>query len=325
MMPSPLHSSPLHASAPASAAPTARRPALDIARGLALVAMALYHASWDATYFGFASFDLLRDPAWLAARTTILSSFLLLAGIGLALAARGGLDRGRFLRRLGRVSAAAAAVSAVSYVLFPDSPIFFGVLHHIAVASVIGLAFVRLPAAVTLAVAAGALLAGLSLSFPLFDSPWLRWIGLVSVEPDSNDFVPLLPWIGVVLAGIAVGRHWPGIGDGAATATRAGRALAFAGRHSLAVYLLHQPLLFGVAWAAAQILPVQPPAVRDFLGSCIASCEQAGVEPAICTANCHCIRAELDRSGLWDAIAANRLDERSQLGLRSAAAACHGP
>ena len=302
-----------------------RRPAIDVARGLALVAMAAYHASWDATYFGLAGFDLLGDPLWLAARTAILSSFLLLAGIGLVLATRGGLDRGRFLRRLGRVAAGAAAVSAASHVLFPDSPIFFGVLHHIAVASVIGLAFIPLPAALTLTAAAAAVLAGTTLSFPPFDDPWLRWIGLTTVAPDSNDFVPLLPWIGGVLAGIGLARLWPEMGDGMTVTGRAGRALAWSGRHSLAFYLLHQPLLFGLAWAAAQIVPVELPAVRDFQAACVASCERAGVASATCAANCRCVRSELARNGLWEGFVANRLSERERRGLEDAAAACRKP
>ncbi len=302
-----------------------RRPAIDVARGLALVAMAVYHASWDATYFGLAGFDLLGDPLWLAARTAILSSFLLLAGIGLVLAARGGLDRGRFLRRLGRVAAGAAAVSAASYALFPDSPIFFGVLHHIVVASVIGLVFIPLPAALTLAAAAAAVLAGTTLSFPPFDGPWLRWIGLTTVAPDSNDFVPLLPWIGGVLAGIGLARLWPGMGDGMAVTGRAGRVLAWSGRHSLAFYLLHQPLLFGLAWTAAQVIPVELPAVRDFQAACVATCERAGVASATCAANCSCVQSELARNGLWEGFVANRLSERERRGLEDAVAACRKP
>ncbi|PWC74999.1 heparan-alpha-glucosaminide N-acetyltransferase [Azospirillum sp. TSH64] len=302
-----------------------RRPAIDVARGLALLAMAAYHGSWDATYFGLAGFDLLGDPLWLAARTAILSSFLLLAGIGLVLASRDGIDAGRFLRRLGRVAAGAAAVSAASYALFPDSPIFFGVLHHIAVASVIGLAFVRLPASVTLTAAAAAVLVGTTQGFPLFDSPWLRWIGLTSVAPDSNDYVPLLPWIGGVLAGIGLGRLRPGLGEGVAVNGRAARLLAFGGRHSLAVYLLHQPLLFGIAWAAAQLMPAETLAVRSFQASCVASCERAGVAKVTCTANCGCVQSELARNGLWEGFVANRLNERDQRGLQAAVAACRKP
>lgn len=301
---------------------TTRRPLLDAARGVALVAMALYHASWDLTFTGLAAFDLLGDPLWLAARTLILSSFLLLAGIALVLATENGLDARRFFLRLARLAAAAAAVSAMSYALFPDSPIFFGVLHHIAVASVIGLAFVRLPAPVPLIAAVLAVLAGETLGFAAFDSPWLRWIGLTTVPPDSNDFVPLLPWIGGVLAGVTLGRLRPAIGTGPAPANPIVRALAWAGRHSLAVYLIHQPLLFGLFWLVAQGVGVEPPESRGFHPACVANCEQAGGAAARCEANCLCIRGELTRTGLWEDFLADRLDSRGRNGVADAVQAC---
>ncbi len=307
-----------------SAPTTTRRPAIDAARGVALVAMAVYHGCWDLTFTGLASFDLLGDPLWLAARTLILSSFLLLGGISLVLATRNGFAPKAFLHRLGRLAAAAAAVSAMSYILFPDSPIFFGVLHHMAVAGVVGLAFVRMPGLVTLAAAVAALVAGDHLAFAPFNSPWLRWIGLTTVPPDSNDFVPLLPWIGAFLAGIALARLWPGVGAGGRVGDRIGRGLAWAGRHSLAIYLIHQPLLFGLFWLIVQAVAVEPPESRNFQASCTASCVQAGGVAARCEANCRCVRGEMARSGLWDAFLANRLDERGRLAVAGAVSACQG-
>ncbi|MGF7174248.1 DUF1624 domain-containing protein [Azospirillum doebereinerae] len=303
---------------------TARRPALDAARGVALVAMAVYHGCWDLTFHGLASFDLLGDPLWLTARTLILSSFLLLAGVSLVLATGGGLDAKRFLSRLARLAAAAGAVSAASYILFPDSPIFFGVLHHMAAASVIGLAFVRLPAALTLAAAVAAVLAGEHLAVPAFDSPWLRWIGLTTVPPNSNDFVPLLPWIGGVLAGIGLARLWPGIGTGPSGPNLLTRALAWAGRHSLAVYLIHQPLLFGLFWLVAQGVGMDTPQARNFHASCVASCTQTGAEAGLCDSNCLCVRTELTKAGLWDRFIANRLDDQGRRRVGDAVLAC-GP
>jgi len=311
---------------------TNRRPLLDAARGVALVAMAVYHGCWDLTFHGLASFDLLGDPLWLAARTLILSSFLLLAGISLVLATEGGLDAKRFLGRLARLAAAAGTVSAVSYVLFPDSPIFFGVLHHMAAASVVGLAFVRLPAALTLAAAVAAVLAGEHLAFPAFDSPWLRWIGLTTIQPNSNDFVPLLPWIGGVLAGIALARSWPGIGasrhdpapSDPAKLPLLTRALAWAGRHSLAVYLIHQPLLFGLFWLVAQGVGMETPEARNFHASCVASCTQTGAEAGLCESNCLCVRTEMTKAGLWESFIANRLDDQGRRRLGDSVLAC-GP
>jgi uncharacterized membrane protein len=300
-----------------------RRPRLDAARGVALVAMAVYHACWDLTFVGLADFDLFENPLWLAARTAILSSFLLLAGIGLVLATESGLDRPRYLRRLGRLIAAAAAVSAASYAVFPDSPIFFGVLHHMAAASVVGLAFVRLPALVTL-LAAAAFAAGQRLGFPLFDSPWLRWIGMTSFAPDSNDFVPLLPWISGLLVGIALARLWPGVGRGVLPGGVVGRGLALAGRHSLAVYLIHQPILFGAVWLIAHsgLVPVESPASRSFQNSCVASCGQTGGDAALCEPRCRCVQSAITATGQWDAFLADRLDAQGRAQIGAAIQSC---
>ncbi len=301
-----------------------RRPRLDAARGVALVAMAVYHACWDLTFVGLADFDLFENPLWLAARTVILSSFLLLAGIGLVLATERGLDRPRYFRRLGRLIAAAAAVSAASYAVFPDSPIFFGVLHHMAAASVVGLLFVRLPALVTLLAAILALAAGQSLGFPLFDSPWLRWIGMTSVAPDSNDFVPLLPWISGVLVGIALARLWPGVGRGLLPGGVIGRGLALAGRRSLAVYLIHQPILFGAVWLIAHsgLIAVEAPATRSFQSSCVASCVQTSTPSALCQERCRCVQSAITATGQWEAFLVDRLDNPSRAQIGAAIQSC---
>ncbi|HYG86228.1 MAG TPA: heparan-alpha-glucosaminide N-acetyltransferase [Azospirillum sp.] len=292
-------------SAPLSS-PSPRLPIVDAARGVAILAMVAYHLSWDLDFLGFAQFDLFTSPFWLAARTAILGSFLLLVGVSLVLAVERGFDRRRYLRRLGLLAAAAAAVSAVSYVQFPDSPIFFGVLHHIAVASVLGLAFVRLPFAVTLALGVLACALPSMARAPLFDEPWLRWIGLMTFEPDSNDYVPLFPWFGIVLWGIALGRLWRGRGRLAAwrPADKVGRALAWAGRFSLPIYLVHQPALFGALSLVALLAGSPNRETRDFLASCESGCTSSGERS--CAAQCRCIADELKRAGLWQDVLANR-------------------
>ena len=92
---------------------------------------------------------------------------------------------------------------------FRDTYIFFGILHHIAVASVLGLAFLRVPVALVLGAALFCFAAPPLLAGPAFDNPALIWLGLQSAFPRTNDFVPLFPWFGVVLAGIAAARLWP--------------------------------------------------------------------------------------------------------------------
>lgn len=308
---------------PIATRPTARLPVIDAARGGAILAMIAYHFSWDLDALGFARFDLFTNPLWLAARTGILGSFLVLAGVSLVLATEGGLDRRRFLRRLGLLIAAAAAVSAGSYALFPDTPIFFGVLHHLAVASVLGLAFVRLPAWLIALLGVAVHTLPEVTAVPLFDAPALRWIGLMTFEPDSNDYVPLFPWFGLVLLGIALGKAWRG--RGAVAAWRpgaAGRALAWAGRHSLPIYLVHQPVLYGALSLLAMLTPGTSAETRVFLENCQTRCVDTGGTPAACTATCGCVATGAKRDRLWPDLIANRLSPDSRARVAALAQAC---
>lgn len=292
-----------------------RIPAVDAARGAAIVAMAAYHAMWDLAFLRLVAVDLFDDPLWLAARTAILGSFLFLAGLSLALAAEGGPDWARYRRRLALLAAAAATVSAMSYALFPDSPIFFGVLHHLAVASVLGPAFLRLPPALTMLLGVAVFAVGDMVALPLFDQPWLRWVGLMTFEPNSNDYVPVFPWFGVVLVGIAAGRALPrgGLLAGWHPAAGPGRALAWMGRRALAIYLIHQPLLFGALWLLAQAVGT---AADDgaFLESCTRTCARGGTPLAVCERTCGCVAAGFRREGLWDQVLADRIrpEDRSR-------------
>lgn len=275
--------------------------AVDAARGVAIGAMAAYHLVWDLTYLGFLTLPLFEHPLWLAARTAILGSFLALVGVGLVLGERDGIDRRRVLRRLWVLVLAAAGVSALSFALFPASPIFFGVLHHIAVASVLGLLALRLPGWLVLALGVAVFAAGDGLGHPAFDSPWLRWIGFTTMPPESNDYVPLFPWFGIVLGGIAAARMWLDAAPAPSWTPegRGPRALVWAGRRSLAIYLIHQPVLFGTLWLAAMVLPPQDPDLRDFMGSCTATCRDAGRSWSACEAGCRCVADRFQAEGLW--------------------------
>jgi uncharacterized membrane protein len=87
---------------------------------------------------------------------------------------------------------------------------------------------------------------GATVQLPLLDQPWLNWIGMMTHKPATEDYVPLFPWLGVVLIGVAVGSLLPRMQRTLAAGDRiAPRWLAWVGRHSLVIYLAHQPILVG--------------------------------------------------------------------------------
>lgn len=233
---------------------------LDALRGVAMLWMTVFHFCFDLNHFRFIAQDFYRDPFWTWQRTAIVSLFLFCAGLGQAIAHAQHLSWSRFWRRWAQVVGAALLVSAGSYLVFPQSFIYFGVLHGIALA----LLLVRLTAGW------GAWLwplGALAMALPWLLPPWLHglgwaelfngralnWLGPITRKPVTEDYVPLLPWLGVVWWGMAAGQwvlaqrpQWL-----AGQLTGPGRVLAAWGRWSLSYYLLHQPVLMGLLAAAA--------------------------------------------------------------------------
>jgi uncharacterized membrane protein len=236
-----------------ASATESRVPSVDALRGLAIVAMIAYHFAFDLRYFGVIRADFENDPFWLNARTAIVASFLALVGVSLVLAERDGLAWPRFLRRVAVIAACALAASAASWLLFPRTFIYFGVLHCIAVSLLAARPLARRPL-VAVALGIAIVVAGLTLSHPVFDARALSWIGFTTTKPQTQDYVPLFPWLGVVLFGIGLGhalmkaRFRP-----IAWLAGAPRALRWLGRHSLATYMVHQPILMGLIRLALAI------------------------------------------------------------------------
>jgi uncharacterized membrane protein len=275
-----------------------RLPPIDMARGIALAAMITYHFSWDLAYHTFVDWDVATSPPWRTYAIVIAAAFLVLAGIGLVLAARDGFDGAAFVRRVVRIAAAAGLVSAVTFLAFPDTYVYFGVLHMIALGSVLALPFLRAPIVVTLLAAVAVALAPRVLTGGVPDSPELAFLGLTASPPPANDYVPVFPWFAAMLVGVVAGRLIVSgtLAVGTAAPTGAvGRVLAWAGRRSLAIYLIHQPVLFGLVALAATVLPADPRVERSsFVGDCVKACSLGDDE---CRAFCTCVAGALDGTG----------------------------
>lgn len=234
-----------------------RFPTLDLLRGGAVLWMTVFHFAFDLNHFGYIQQDFYRAPLWTVQRTCILSLFLFCAGFGQAMAVQAGQSWGRFWRRWLQIAGCAVAVSVGSALMFPNSWIYFGVLHGMAVMLIL----CRLTAgwgawlwlAGLAALALGWWAAPIQAMLPspaAWDAKPLNWIGLISHKPVTEDYVPLFPWLGVMWWGMAAGRLAQSRGWIARLEINvrqpATAALAWMGRWSLSWYMLHQPLLIGV-------------------------------------------------------------------------------
>lgn len=297
----------------ASALPhSGRIDALDVARGIALAAMAVYHFSWDLKWFGVVDWPVDSGLGWRLFAKSIAASFLFLVGVGQVLTHRKGLRLERALRRAGKIALAAAAISLATYFALSGQYVRFGILHAIAAGSLLALPALRAPLWLVagLAIAALALPHVISLSFP--GDAWLVWTGLLAAPPLAVDYVPLLPWMAAILAGIVAARLALAFGLFARLAAwtaqgPATRLAALAGRHSLLVYLVHQPVLFGLVWTAATLGLTPDRSAETFVEQCVQSCTITG-EEAACRATCSCTVESLRADGTWDALLARPED-----------------
>lgn len=243
---------------------------LDALRGLALVWMTAFHLCFDLSHLGFWSQDFYGDPFWTWQRRGIVTLFLLCVGLAQAQVQARAAPAAMPWARWGRLTACALAVSVASYAMFADSYIYFGVLHCIALVSLALWRMQRWRDACLLAVAVPALALP-----PLYQALGASWpeplvqmlngragsvLGLVTQLPPTEDYVPLLPWLGVAMLGLWAGRQ-PACRNLAAPAmpqrpaTRPLRLLAWLGRHSLPYYMLHQLVLMGGLMALRAWMP----------------------------------------------------------------------
>lgn len=241
---------------------TQRFDALDALRGLAMVWMTLFHFSFDLNQFGHIQQNFYVDPFWTGQRTLIVCLFLTCAGLGQAIAVAQGQSWSRFGRRWVQVALCALLVTGGSWLMYPKSFIYFGVLHGMALMLIVA----RLTASwgAWLWVLGGLAIASKFIAeyamntwaSPQFvqylNGPGLNWIGWITRKPVTEDYVPLFPWLGVMWWGVAAG-NWlvrrPG-GMFSRPLVPSLKPLAWLGRWSLSYYMLHQPVLIGglLAW-----------------------------------------------------------------------------
>nr|WP_279672373.1 heparan-alpha-glucosaminide N-acetyltransferase [Flexivirga meconopsidis] len=239
----------------ASPVVTTRWVAVDVARGVAIVAVVLFHLVWDLGSLGFIDWQINAHRSGKIAGRVIAGSFLALVGVSLVLAHGRGIRWRRFWRREAQLVVLALAVTVFSWFYDRDELVTFGILQAIAVASVVSVGFVTLRPVFAYAAALVALALPWVVHLP-GRSPWVSWTGLAEGSRPSLDWQPLFPWIALTLLAVGLTRQVVAASyepEGWAHRLRewqpadpVTRALAVTGRHTLSIYLVHQPVLYGV-------------------------------------------------------------------------------
>ena len=234
---------------PSATNPAPRLALVDALRGFAVAQMIVYHFIYDLAYFGWVDLVMTRDQPWVAWRAAIVTQFLLLVGVSLVLRTSFKPSAGDFWKRWAQIAAAGLLVSAGSWLVFGPRFIYFGILHFVAASLLIARPLLPL-GAWNIVLGAACIAFGLSYTNEFFNTPPATVIGFMTLKPRTEDYVPLFPWIGVVLIGGGGAALWQRAQWRVPVALtllneRAPRWLLFLGTWALTVYLIHQPILLG--------------------------------------------------------------------------------
>ncbi len=229
---------------------------VDALRGIAIVLMIFYHLVFDLTYFGVYSASMHSGP-WAAFARGIASTFILVLGISLTLRYNrlkphlgGWALFQKFLLRGVKIFALGMVVTAVTYYFLRYGYVIFGILHLLGLSTILAYPFLRSRWA-SLIAAIAIIGVGIFVSDLRSPSPWWLWLGVMQTNRYMVDFYPVLPWFGVALLGVFTGLTiYPGgirrFAVPELSQRGAVRGLTFLGKHSLMIYLVHQPILFAI-------------------------------------------------------------------------------
>lgn len=223
---------------------------LDTWRAAALLAMIVWHFLFDLASAGLVPDSLMQSGVMELARYAIAGSFIVISGVCARLSKRP-------LRRGLIVFGAALLVSAATYLF--GTPVYWGILHLLGACMLLYAAVRKrwdaLPG--TYACGAAVLVFALTFALPIrvrVSVPFLFPLGLRTAAFASADYYPLLPWGALFFAAAAAAERLDDMPPEKKYRC-APRALAWLSRRSLAVYLVHQPVLFGMVYLMKMLCP----------------------------------------------------------------------
>lgn len=244
---------------PGPATKTSRLWEIDTLRGLAIVQMIFYHFIWDLHFFGLYQGNLFSGP-WQWFARTIATQFLFLVGVSLTLSYNREVQKGEtnlffsYFVRGAKIFGWGLVITVGTYFFIGRGFVIFGILHLIGFSIMISYPFLLINRWLTLLIGVMMIGVGIAIDSVVVDYPWLIWLGLKQQGVPMVDYYPVLPYGGIALIGIFAGytvyrnrqRQFP-LPDW--SANRLVTGLRFLGRHSLLIYLIHQPILIAIFFA----------------------------------------------------------------------------
>ncbi|TRZ87586.1 MAG: DUF1624 domain-containing protein [Methanosarcinales archaeon] len=216
---------------------------IDLIKGIDIVFMVLFNYSVTLDYF-----RLIPKPSNYLYQYilpfSIASIFIFMSGVTSYISYERNkekLTRKYFIRGINLLFFA-SLITLFSYVFVPQYTIFFGILHFFAVSSFLIPFFIKFNK-LNLIAGLSIILSGVYLQQQTFNFSYLFWLGFVPENLSTFDYFPLIPWFGVILLGVYYGRYIIEKTANIMFKRKIPSIFTFLGKHSLTVYLFHQPAL----------------------------------------------------------------------------------
>jgi len=237
---------------------------IDLLRTNAVVVMIAFHTLYLLHYFGIQETHQYLYPRFWLWFTFGGGTFIFLAGVSLTIAYSRSKRIRPFIIRGLKILALGMGITLITWIISREGYVRFGVLQFFGISFILGPFFLRFRF-INLILGVALMVIGFHLQGMNFDFPWLLWLGLKPYHFTSFDYIPLLPWFGLLLAGMFFGSilypqgnrrfNIPDLNN------RVVSAYTLPGRHPLAIYLAQWPAIIGVLLAlfSSYVLPYFPP------------------------------------------------------------------
>jgi uncharacterized membrane protein len=205
--------------------------------------MIIFHTAYDLQMFQFVNWDFSAG-FWFAFPRVIAFTFLFCVGISLNYTHHSRINWSSLIKRTQKLGLAAITISLGTYFIFPSNWIYFGTLHCIFAGSILGALLVnnrRLALVIMVMILIGQYFLNLD----------IKWVSSLT-KRQSMDFIPIYPWFWSILLGILTQPFLSKLSI--LQGVKANRYLNFLGQNSLKIYLIHQPVIFGLIWLVRQLM-----------------------------------------------------------------------
>ena len=224
---------------------SARIAEVDFTRGFGIIMMLVSNFVTDLQYFyNYSAYEMF----WQVFATITAGIFLLIVGISLNLSYSKDKNIWKFVKRGALIFAIGLIITAATWIFVPQDFIIFGILHLIGLSIVISYPFLRLDKKFALVAGLVFIVIGFVITKIIASNNYFMGLGFTTANFSSVDYFPIFPWLGLVFVGLFLGKwlypegkrlfELPDI--------KFAKPISFLGKHSLAIYLIHQPIFLGL-------------------------------------------------------------------------------